>query len=473
MAGLVESFCLKMVPETDVAFLIGLCTEYQIVVPNDKLGDKPYLVKVVIRHLTSAEVENSADHGAAKFLKLYNELGQQLSPNVFQPKQEDDSDVSEKLSYHKLRQFKINGTIGDPGQKNCLSFSSLCYQIKQGETQGYSMKEIYAGVIRAIEAGNPFRDVLELEADDFDKQAFLKTLRSHFMEKDPNEVFNELRTAVQAPNETAHKFCCRCVALKKKIKKLYESEGIPFEEDNLSATFFRTIYTGLRQTSIRNELRQILKEGELADEDLLVEVSMASSSEQERARKLGGSEKKVNIQKLTVDSDSEELSEPQLSDSSSFSSSSNDQGKSGRKNDRKKQAGAAKNANKSQQKSAPQTQNSTQQNNGQNQIPQDTFCTGTELGKMVAAIEQLSSSNAQLLADINVLKSSVAAGANQNPRFPPTQSTCAALPSSLNPSVAPFVRQNQPFPRQNQPQIRHTSTNRPIYMCEACIQNQS
>ena len=76
MAGLVESFCLKMVPETDVAFLIGLCTEYQIVVPNDKLGDKPYLVKVVIRHLTSAEVENSADQGTAKFLKLYNELGQ-------------------------------------------------------------------------------------------------------------------------------------------------------------------------------------------------------------------------------------------------------------------------------------------------------------------------------------------------------------------------------------------------------------
>ena len=211
----------------------------------------------------------------------------------------------------------------------------------------------------------------------------------------------------------------------------------------------------------------------MADEDLLVEVSLASSSEQERARKLGGSEKKVNIQKLTVDSDSEELPEPQLSDSPSFSSSSSDQSKKGRKNDRKKPAEAAKNANKSLQKPAQQNQNNTHSKNGQTQGQnQDTFSTG-ELGKMVAAIEQLTSSNAQLLAEVNVLKSSVAAGANQNPRFSSTQSTCAAIPSSLNLSVAPFVGQNQPFARQNQPQVRHTNTNRPIYMCEACIQNQS
>ena len=140
------------------------------------------------------------------FLKLYNDLSQGLGDLGVKNEPGTGGRLDETLSYHKLRQFKINGTIGDPGQKNCLSFSSLCFQIKQGESQGYTINEIYAGVIRAIEAGNPFRDVLELESENFDKEAFMKSLRSHFMESDPNTVFNELRTAAQKPNETAHKF---------------------------------------------------------------------------------------------------------------------------------------------------------------------------------------------------------------------------------------------------------------------------
>ena len=194
MAGLVESFCVKMLPETSVEFLTGLCDEYRIVVPEEKAEDHSYLVKVLLRHLTSADVENSDDQGAAIFLKLYNELGEELKTTNLQPKREHaptggggaaGHTVSESLSYHKLRQFKINGTIGDPGQKNCVSYSSLCYQIKQGEAQGYSLEEIYNGVIKAIEAGNPFRDVLELESDDFNKAAFPKNFSLTHFYNDP------------------------------------------------------------------------------------------------------------------------------------------------------------------------------------------------------------------------------------------------------------------------------------------------
>ena len=158
MAGLVEAFCVQSLPKTSVDFLFALTEEYQIGVADDKKNDKAYLLKVVLRHLTSADVENSADKGAAVFLKLYGELGEQLSAadvavKVEMPPLEKDSGdenasgVSETLSYHKLRQFKINGTIGDPGQKNCLSYSSLCFQIAQGESQNYSTREIYAGII--------------------------------------------------------------------------------------------------------------------------------------------------------------------------------------------------------------------------------------------------------------------------------------------------------------------------------------
>ena len=197
MAGLIEAFCVESLPKTSIDFLIGLTEEYQLQITDEnKKGDKSYLLKIVLRYLTSADIENSADKGAGVFLKLYNELGDELKAadigvKTEMPALEDrgsndrgsTSVVSETLSYHKLRQFKINGTIGDPGQKNCLTYSSLCFQIAQGESQGYSTREIYSGVIKAIEAGNPFRDVLELEPEDFSKEAFMKSLRSHFNEK--------------------------------------------------------------------------------------------------------------------------------------------------------------------------------------------------------------------------------------------------------------------------------------------------
>ena len=161
MAGLVKDFCLKNLPQTDAAFLLGLVEEYDLQVTAAQRGDKAHLLIVVLRHLTAEAIDALGDGGAAKFLKLYNDLGGALK-NLKTEAEEDDVTT---LSYRKLRQFKINGTIGDPGQKNCLSYSSLVYQINLGETQGYSIQEIYGGVIRAIEAGNPFRELLELEAD--------------------------------------------------------------------------------------------------------------------------------------------------------------------------------------------------------------------------------------------------------------------------------------------------------------------
>ena len=161
MAGLVDTFCIQNLPKTSIEFLLKCADEYGIAVADEKVGDKPYVLKVVIRHLTSDTVENSADQGAALFLKLYNDLGAELK-KVDGMKLEQDGErgderteeLSDTLSYHKSRQFKINGTIGNPGQKNCLSYSSLCYQIFQVEKMRYNTREIYAGVIRAIEPGN-------------------------------------------------------------------------------------------------------------------------------------------------------------------------------------------------------------------------------------------------------------------------------------------------------------------------------
>ena len=488
MAGLVEAFCIRMLPETGIPFLLARCGEFGIDVPDEKIADKPYLLKLVMRHLTSDTVENSADQGVALFLKLYNDLGGELQAIGAQFKRESNLppmegedgvargriDGVESLSYHKLRQFKINGTIGDPGQKNCVSFSSLCFQIKQGEKQGYSIGEIYTGIIRAIEAGNPFRDVLELEAEDFDRDALLKSLRSHFMERDPNTVFNELRTAVQGPNETAHKFCCRCVALKKRVLMMYAAESVAFDEQNLISTFFRTMSTGLRQSNIRNELRQVFRDADISDDDLLVEVSLAQANEEERLKKMGEKGKNASINKLTCGDDSSDEFE-RASDASSacFSSASEpsqNPGKGGRRNN-------AKSAKNSKQKAQNQTQNT------QNA---DTFLMA-EVGKMAAAMEKLSTSNAALTAEVNVLKQLAAKNHTAGPRAPPQNNGNVLIGnptlgqnngnSNLSATAPVFsYGNNVPTPTAplfSRPQMRRNRNNRPVYLCQNCIATQS
>ena len=59
------------------------------------------------------------------------------------------------------RQFKISGQIGEPEQKDKISFSSLVRQIQTGLSQGYDESEIVDGVIRSITPGMVLRSYLE------------------------------------------------------------------------------------------------------------------------------------------------------------------------------------------------------------------------------------------------------------------------------------------------------------------------
>lgn len=48
----------------------------------------------------------------------------------------------------RIREFKIRGLIGVPGQKDTLSYATLAFQIKRGKNEGYSFREIQVAVIR-------------------------------------------------------------------------------------------------------------------------------------------------------------------------------------------------------------------------------------------------------------------------------------------------------------------------------------
>ena len=63
------------------------------------------------------------------------------------------------------RQFKISGQIGEPEQKDKISFSSLARQIQTGLAQGYLESKIVDGVIRSITPGMVLRSYLKTHKD--------------------------------------------------------------------------------------------------------------------------------------------------------------------------------------------------------------------------------------------------------------------------------------------------------------------
>ena len=53
-------------------------------------------------------------------------------------------------TFIKFKEYKINGKIGTPGQKDRLTFSRLIFQINNGLKKRYSEHEICDAVIKSI-----------------------------------------------------------------------------------------------------------------------------------------------------------------------------------------------------------------------------------------------------------------------------------------------------------------------------------
>ena len=84
-----------------------------------------------------------------------------VSSNSEQQNQGSNLPIRPFYYLQRLKDFKINGSIGGPGERDKLSYINLAYQIQNGRTTGFSEAEICAGVIKAITLGNFLRSYLE------------------------------------------------------------------------------------------------------------------------------------------------------------------------------------------------------------------------------------------------------------------------------------------------------------------------
>ena len=152
------------------------------------------------------------------------------------------------------RQFKINGQIGEPDQKDKISFSSLTHHIQIGLTQGYAESEIVGGVIRAITPGFELINYLETFRD-FILDRLKRVLRSHYGEKNTSELFQTLASLCQSPKESPQAFLMKTLDLKQQTLFASSDESddtyLQYDPEHIQRLFLRSEETGLQDESIR------------------------------------------------------------------------------------------------------------------------------------------------------------------------------------------------------------------------------
>ena len=109
------------------------------------------------------------------------------SPNVPQPSPPNCNDMGYypgggPRPFGRMRELKLSGQIGNPGEAGKLSYSSLSFQIANARARHFDDAEICAAVIRAITPNLPLRNYLERQRH-LSLDMLISRLRTHFLLK--------------------------------------------------------------------------------------------------------------------------------------------------------------------------------------------------------------------------------------------------------------------------------------------------
>ena len=270
-----------------------------------KLG----LQRTIRRHLDSDELADSPDGGKAVWVQVVDLLEgvtrvevlekeatteekeekptKKTEPSTAGPAKEEVAHSKTPALAAWRKEFKIVGQIGEPGQKDRLSFVSLAHQVESGVKKGFSKEEIIEAVVRSVVPGLRLRSYLE-GRDNLSLPDLRRILRAHFREKDATAVFQELSTAAQQSRETPHDFVLRVLDLKQKV--IFASQeagaGVTYDPNQVQRMALRSISTGIANESIQVEMRPKLLDEKITDEELLEALTSAVERDSERMQKL-------------------------------------------------------------------------------------------------------------------------------------------------------------------------------------------
>lgn len=180
------------------------------------------------------------------------------------------------------KDFKISGQIGEPGQKDRLTISSLARQIENGLGKGYPESEITDVVIRTMTPGLQLRSYLEGK-ENLTLPALRRIFRSHYQERNATMLYKQLTSEVQSSKETPQNFLIRAMDLRQKI--LFASQkvesSLKYDPALVQSLFMHTVLTGLQNDNIKSDLQPYLLQTNTSDELLLEKLNIACTNEKE------------------------------------------------------------------------------------------------------------------------------------------------------------------------------------------------
>ena len=157
--------------------------------------------------------------------------------------------------------LKIIGQIGEPGRKDKLSFVSLARQIEGTLQKGYKPLEVVDAVVRSINPGMRLRSYLE-SLESFTLPRLRRILRSHYQGKSATELYRQLSTSVQEPQEGSQSFLIRALDTRQQI--LFASKEadtqLKYDPALVKGMFLHAVDTGLQDEVIRTRLRPSLQD---------------------------------------------------------------------------------------------------------------------------------------------------------------------------------------------------------------------
>lgn len=188
------------------------------------------------------------------------------------------------------REFRIIGQIGEAGQKEKLSYTSLLNQMESGQRKGHGEEEIIEAVTRAVSPGLHLREMLEIKRG-LTLPTLKTILKGHYKVDSSSDLLHRLMNMTQDPKESAQNFLFRAIELKEKLMRKSSDddageEGEDFSPELIQRKFLRSIETGLHSDAVKFQLKPYLSNRSVTDEVLIERISEAANLEQERQQKL-------------------------------------------------------------------------------------------------------------------------------------------------------------------------------------------
>ena len=350
MADLAKSEVQKLIPKLSELQLLEVCDGLGLKLTKAKDDRKKALRYLLERYLSSEEVEDSNDEGLAIYTKLATDLKDLIQADEEDdkgdPKKSLDPSLQAKLNTLKMtvaglgggsgsessafditsiktedkmsdgdteglsgltsklkvfnKDFKIQG--GTIGGENQLDYGNVCFQMRDGLTTGYSEKQVISGVVRATKPGSELRRYFHGEKGrNLSFEDFKIFLRTHYRVRESSKIMDEMVACVQGVQQPLHNYVMLMFAYRDEILDATKGEDEPLGDALVKRRCHDSLLSGLRKPAIRLEMQALLQRN-LPDPQLLAEVNLVMSRDEDNERKLGKSIAKAEVKAMEAES---------------------------------------------------------------------------------------------------------------------------------------------------------------------------